>query len=75
VADPRFASAMTTIDRDHDKLIADIITLTEIPAPSFKEEKKGAAFMEMLRAAGLSDVERDPEGNVMGSVAARAAGR
>jgi acetylornithine deacetylase/succinyl-diaminopimelate desuccinylase-like protein len=66
VADPRFASAMTTIDRDHDTLIADIITLTEIPAPSFKEEKKGAAFMEMLRAAGLSDVERDPEGNVMG---------
>lgn len=66
VADPRFASAMATIDRAHDQLIADIITLTEIPAPPFKEDRKGTAFMEMLRAAGLSDVERDPEGNVLG---------
>jgi acetylornithine deacetylase/succinyl-diaminopimelate desuccinylase-like protein len=66
VADSGFASAMATIERNHDQLIADIITLTEIPAPSFKEDKKGAAFMQMLREAGLSDVERDPEGNVMG---------
>ncbi len=66
VADPRFASAMAAIDRNHDQLIADIMTLTEIPAPSFKEDQKGAAFMQMLREAGLSDVERDPEGNVMG---------
>ncbi|HEX5068605.1 MAG TPA: M20/M25/M40 family metallo-hydrolase [Vicinamibacterales bacterium] len=66
MADARFASAMNTIDRNHDQLIADIVSLTEIPAPPFKEDRKGAAFMQMLREAGLSDVERDPEGNVMG---------
>ena len=54
------------IDRDHDRLVAEIITLTEIPAPPFKEDKRGAAYLEMLRAARAHDVERDDEGNVMG---------
>ncbi len=66
LADPRFAAAMAAIDRDHDRLVADIITLTEIAAPPFKEDRRGAAFMEMLRGTGLTDVERDPEGNVTG---------
>ena len=66
LADQRFSAAMAAIDKEHDRLIADIITLTEIPAPSFKEDKKGAAFMQMLREAGLADVERDPEGNILG---------
>ncbi len=66
VADARFAAAMAAIDRDHDRLVSEIVTLTEIPAPPFKEDARGAAFLEMLRASGLSDVERDPEGNVMG---------
>ena len=54
------------IDKDHDRLVAEIIQLTEIPAPPFKEDARGAAYLEMLRAAGLTNVERDAEGNVMG---------
>lgn len=65
-ADPRFASALAALDRDHDRLVQEIITLTEIPAPPFKEDARGAAYLNMLKAAGLSDVERDAEGNVMG---------
>jgi len=64
--DPRFSAAMAAIDRDHDRLIADIITLTQIPAPPFKEGARADAFMGMLRKSGLVDVEKDPEGNVMG---------
>jgi tripeptide aminopeptidase len=64
--DARFAAAMTVIDRDHDRLVSDIVTITEIPAPPFKEERRGAAFLEMLRGTGLTGVERDEEGNVMG---------
>ena len=41
-------------------------TLTEIPAPPFKEERRARAYLEMLQAHGLSDVEMDQEGNVMG---------
>ncbi len=57
---------MAAIDKDHDRLVAEIIQLTEIPAPPFKEDARGAAYLEMLRAAGLTNVERDAEGNVMG---------
>ena len=66
VADGRFKAAMAAIDRDHDRLIAEIVTLTEIPAPTFEEQRRGAAYLEMLRAHKLADVERDEIGNVMG---------
>lgn len=61
-----FQAALAALDRDHDRIIADTITLTEIPAPPFKEQKRAEAYMAMLKAHGLSDVEMDAEGNVMG---------
>ena len=64
--DAKFKAAMAAIDKDHDRLVDEIIKLTEIPAPPFKEDARGAAYLEMLRAAGLTNVERDAEGNVMG---------
>ena len=42
-ANAKFAAAMRVIDRDHDRLVQEIITLTEIPAPPFKE-----AFFDIL---------------------------
>jgi di/tripeptidase len=66
VASPAFKTAVATLDREHDRTVADIVTLTEIPAPPFKEAAKGRAYMAMLKAHGLSDVEMDAEGNVMG---------
>ena len=65
-ADPRFTAAWSAIERDHERILSETITLTEIPAPPFKEDKRGAAYLEMLRLHGLTDVERDKEGNVMG---------
>lgn len=44
----------------------DLIELTEIPAPPFKEEVRAARFAEMLREAGLRDVRIDEVGNVIG---------
>lgn len=66
VNDPRFTAAMSVIDRDHDRLVNEIITLTEIPAPPFMEDRRGAAYLELLRQHRLTDVERDEIGNVMG---------
>jgi acetylornithine deacetylase/succinyl-diaminopimelate desuccinylase-like protein len=65
-AHPKFAQAMAALDADHDRLVREIVALTEIPAPPFGEDARGAAYLEMLRAHGLTDVERDAEGNVMG---------
>lgn len=63
---PAFKKAVATLDAEHDRTVADIITLTEIPSPPFKEAKRAAAYLEMLRAHGLEDVEQDDIGNVMG---------
>ncbi len=65
VASAKFKAALAALDRDHDRLIEEIIRLTQIPAPPFKEDARAAAYLEMLRH-GLSNVERDAEGNVMG---------
>jgi acetylornithine deacetylase/succinyl-diaminopimelate desuccinylase-like protein len=61
-----FQTASTFLDTDYDRFVQELITLTEIPAPPFKETARGTAYLAMLKDAGLSDVERDPEGNVMG---------
>lgn len=62
----KFSKAKESLKGDYDRIIQDIITLTEIEAPPFKEDARGAAYMEMLRAEGLAEVERDEVGNVMG---------
>jgi acetylornithine deacetylase/succinyl-diaminopimelate desuccinylase-like protein len=62
----RFKAAAAFIARDHERIVADIVRLTETPAPPFKEAAKGALYLEMLRQHGLAEVGRDAEGSVMG---------
>ncbi len=61
-----FKAAMASLEQDHERIVAETITLTEIPAPPFKEEKRARAYMALLKTYGLTDVEMDAEGNVMG---------
>jgi tripeptide aminopeptidase len=68
-----FKKATSSIERDHDRFVRELVTLTEIPAPPFQETARARAYLEMLRESGLADVERDAEGNVMG--VRRGAGR
>ena len=63
---PKFKEAEAFIDKDHDRFIQEIIQITEIPAPPFKEQMRGRAYLEMLRQHGLTNIEADAEGNVMG---------
>ena len=63
---PKFKQATAFIQSDHDRFVRELIALTEIPAPPFKEAARAKAYLEMLRASGLTDVEQDEEGNVMG---------
>lgn len=66
VASPAFGRASEALDREFDRHVAETIQLTEIPAPPFKEAARAKVYLEMLKAAGLGDVEMDAEGNVMG---------
>ena len=61
-----FSNARAFLESDHDRFVRELTALTEIPAPPFKEARRAAAYLEMLQAAGLTDVETDAEGNVMG---------
>jgi acetylornithine deacetylase/succinyl-diaminopimelate desuccinylase-like protein len=65
-ADPRFQAACDVLRAEHARTVEDIVTLTEIPAPPFQEERRAAAYLEMLRAHGLEAVRQDEVGNVMG---------
>ena len=49
-ADTRFAKAAAQLAADHDRIVQDVITLTEIPAPPFGEEQRAAAYLDMLKS-------------------------
>jgi tripeptide aminopeptidase len=61
-----YKTAAVFIDGDYDRFVRELITLTEIPAPPFKEQTRAQTYLDLLRGVGLADVEMDPEGNVMG---------
>ncbi|MDX1481413.1 MAG: hypothetical protein R3315_07050, partial [Woeseiaceae bacterium] len=65
-ADPRVQEAFEHILALEARHREELIELTEIPAPPFKEEARARRFAEMLRAAGLDDVVSDEVGNVIG---------
>lgn len=66
VASAPFREATAFLERDYDRFVRELITLTEIPAPPFKEQARAAAYLALLRDVGLTDVELDAEGNAMG---------
>ncbi|MSU47839.1 MAG: M20/M25/M40 family metallo-hydrolase [Opitutus sp.] len=66
VASPTFKAAVAAFDRDYDRFVRELIFLTEIPAPPFKEQLRAEAYAKLLREIGLEDVAIDPEGNVLG---------
>jgi acetylornithine deacetylase/succinyl-diaminopimelate desuccinylase-like protein len=66
VGSPAFKQATAFLDSDHDRFVRELVTLTEIPAPPFKEQKRAEAVLAMMRDLGLANVEMDAEGNVMG---------
>jgi tripeptide aminopeptidase len=66
MASDAYGKATATLAAEHDRTIGDIITLTQIAAPSFQEETRARAFLGMAGAHGLQDLETDAEGNVTG---------
>src|SRR5919106_1388343 len=66
VDSPKFKQATAFIESDYDRFVRELITLTEIPAPPFKEARRASAAMAMMRELRLADVEMDEEGNVLG---------
>ncbi|MFM1960879.1 MAG: hypothetical protein RL588_2396 [Pseudomonadota bacterium] len=65
-ADARFKTAQKVLMAEHERTVADIIRLTEVPAPPFGEARRAEAVRRDFEALGLRDVTIDAEGNVTG---------
>ncbi len=63
---PAVRSAFEIAEKTDARTVEDLIVLTEIPAPPFKEGKRGEKFASMLSVAGLDSVWTDGAGNVIG---------
>lgn len=61
-----FNLATDTLAATHERFITDLVGLTEIAAPPFKEAQRAKAYRGLLEACGLQDVEIDVIGNVTG---------
>ncbi|MBA3678232.1 MAG: M20/M25/M40 family metallo-hydrolase [Sphingosinicella sp.] len=70
-----FRKAAAALEAGHDQWVKDLVTLTEIAAPPFKETARARVFAAMLRKRGLVDVEIDEEGNVLGRRPGSVAGK
>jgi tripeptide aminopeptidase len=71
--DAAVRAAVEAIRADEARTIEDQIRLCEIPAPPFKEAARARAYADAFRAAGLTNVRSDKEGNVLGERRGRAA--
>ena len=60
-------AAHAKLAADYDQTVAELIELTEIPAPPFKEAARGQRMLEKFKALGLADVHMDAVGNVIGT--------
>lgn len=64
---PQVRNALTWIDRNADSVTEIQVNLTEIPAPSFQEQKRAEEMKRLLAGAGL-DLQTDKLGNVIGEL-------
>lgn len=60
----RVAKALSWLDKNTDWITDQQIAITEIPAPEFAEQARGAYMAKMLAASGL-EVRTDSVGNVI----------
>lgn len=65
-ASPLIGAVLAAVRADHERATFDLIDLTEIEAPPFKEARRAQAFLYKLQGLGLSDARIDAEGNVIG---------
>lgn len=61
-----FKLASASLEKGWERMIAETILITEVPAPPFMESARGDLMMRLFRDNGLTDVQRDAVGNIYG---------
>ena len=63
---PRLRAALDFVHETEPATVTQQVRLCEVPAPTFGERARAEVVRELLAAAGLKNVRRDREGNVLG---------
>jgi tripeptide aminopeptidase len=58
--------ALAYIQSNHERTLASQVTIAEIPAPTFHEGERAKYMASEFRRVGLTNVEIDRQGNVLG---------
>lgn len=64
-SDARVRRAVTFFEQTDASALRELVALTQVPAPPFKESERAKRFAEMMRAAGADSVVIDEIGNVV----------
>lgn len=62
---PRVRQALEMLRAENAWTLEQQVSICEIPAPPFKEERRAAEYVRRLEALGLTNVRIDAEGNVI----------
>ena len=73
MADAAVKAALASIKANEPQLLDDQVRLCEVPAPPFKEQKRGEVYRDLFTSLGLRNVRIDAVGNVIGERPGKAA--
>src|SRR2546423_13825689 len=65
LARPEIQAAFADVEKSRDRILKEWITITEINAPSGKEQERAAFIENLLRGYKSVDVRRDSVGNII----------
>jgi acetylornithine deacetylase/succinyl-diaminopimelate desuccinylase-like protein len=65
LADAKVVKALDAIKADDARALSEQKTITEIPAPPFKEKVRGTYLLKRFQELGFKDAAMDTEGNVI----------
>lgn len=66
LSDSKVQQGIQFIASENENTLADQIQITEIPAPTFQEQKRAKHYQKRLIELGLTNVQMDQAGNVFG---------
>ena len=72
---PAVRAALAGYHARLDDIVAQIVAIQQVPAPTFDEARRAEYMTAQFRAAGVTDVERDALHNVFARLPGRDAGR
>lgn len=67
LADPAVKAALAAAKRNEPRFIEEQIRICQIPAPPFKEDRRGLELKRLFESFGLKNVHIDRVGNVIGT--------